>query len=187
MTDTSAPVSMRPENCFPFILKERMGRSLVMDSSQKISEDPNPRLPLGSDCNCFPINFVGNIINWAILSPSPTINIPIGEEAKIIISPSQSASITPRYMNKPFKVMLLLPKINLKYPSGKGPHTPVGILRTPSSGVNKTPEEALRSSPALPAVALARSDMYLLVGGQVSEELQTEGLPRSGSQGVPHI
>ena len=52
----------------------------------------------------------------------------------------------------------LLPNITTTKPVGNGPLTPVGILIVGLSGVNTVVVE-LRSSPALPAVALISSAM----------------------------
>ena len=45
-----------------------------------------------------------------------------------------------------------------KTPSGKGPLIPVGIFTVGESGVNIVEVEELRSSPALPGVALKSSE-----------------------------
>ena len=49
--------------------------------------------------------------------------------------------------------------MNLTMPSGRGPATPVGIGVTSMSGVNIVTVVELRSSPALPGVALRSSEM----------------------------
>lgn len=45
VTDTSAPVSMRPWNAFPSIVKFKMGRSCPTLWTQNASEDPKPGNP----------------------------------------------------------------------------------------------------------------------------------------------
>ena len=53
----------------------------------------------------------------------------------------------------------LLPSINPTKPVGTGPLTPVGIFIVGLSGVNIVEVVELRSSPALPGVALMSSVM----------------------------
>ena len=62
-------------------------------------------------------------------------------------------------MEIPWRESKLRPSTSPTMPSGRGPATPVGIRVTSISGVNIVVVVELKSSPALPGVALRSSEM----------------------------
>ena len=87
-------------------------------------------------------------------SPGVIEIIPCGEDARTLISPVKSGSITPGTTISPLSALEPLPNRIPPVSEGRGPFKSVRIGCTHISGVNIALAVAQRSNPALPFVAL---------------------------------